>query len=137
MTAVHGTKTAFTIDGVAYTGFIRDSDADTEADMHDITAKGASVESKSYLSGLIDRTYAIGGHYDNGASDTPRTGIKPLVGGAAVTMLYHPEGTDTGLPQESVSILVKNYKESSPVDDVIRWTADIQGTGEATESTQA
>lgn len=137
MTAVHGTKTAITIDGQAYTAFIRDADQDTDVDMHDITTKGASVTSKSFLAGLIERKFTIGGHYDNGASNTPRTGIKPLAGGAAVTALIHWEGTGTGLPQTSVSVLLSNFKDSSPVDDVIRWTCDLQGTGEATETAQA
>ena len=54
-----------------------------------------------------------------------------------VELIYRPEGAGTGKPEKTVDVLVMGYKESTPVDDMITWTADLQLSGDVVKSTQA
>ncbi len=52
--------------------------------------------------------------------------FRPLIGAAAVVLVYRPEGTGTTKPEAEAQALVNSYEESAPVADMITWTAEFQ-----------
>lgn len=130
MTFVHGKDTFISLNAVDLSAFCNTSTLTRSADSHDVTTYGS--EDHVFVGGLGNGTASIGGFYDNGATG-PRDTIEPLVG-TVVTLIRRPEGTGSGLPQDSVDVLVQNYVETSPVADIVTWTAQLQLSG-AVDST--
>lgn len=102
-------------------------------DSLDVTTFGSGGHRKR--GGLTDGSISIGGVYDTTATG-PRDVIKPLKG-TVVTFDWRPEGTGVGLPASTGSVLVQNYVESSPVADIVRWTASLEVDGGITDADQA
>ena len=94
------------------------------------------LDGKRYASGLTDGTFSMEGFYDDAAASTPRLVLAPLLGGAAVTVLRQPEGAGSGLAQDSFSAIVTSYEESSPVDDMVAWSAELQISGDVDQTDQ-
>lgn len=134
MTFVHGKDTVLTIDGDDISIYTNSSSWEDSSDKHDVSCYGA--ERKAYAYGLGDGTLSMEGVYDNTAAGPKAIleGIKDA--GALVTLIRRPEGTGSGLPQESVSVLVEKYTETNPVADMIKWTCDLQMSGTITRTTQ-
>lgn len=102
-------------------------------DSLDVTTFGNNGHRKR--GGLTNGTIAIGGVYDTTASG-PRDVIKPLKG-TVVAFDWRPEGTGTGLPKSTGNVLVQQYVESSPVADIVRWTATLEIDGDVTDANQS
>jgi hypothetical protein len=85
---------------------------------------------------LLDGNGSIGGIYDTSASAGPRAIINPLVG-TTVTYIRRPEGTGSGLPQDSVSVVVGEYVETSPVAEIVRWTLALEYSDDIDSTPQA
>lgn len=134
MTFIHGKGTVVTIDGSDLSAFTKTTSFEDSTDTHDTTTYGQPR--KTYASGLGDGKVTISGVYDDSATG-PRAVLKALkAAGTAVTFVYQPEGVGSGLAESSVSVLVASYNESSPVDDMVSWTAELQMTGALTETDQ-
>jgi hypothetical protein len=103
------------------------------ADNLDVTTYGNGGHRKR--GGLTDGNIAVGGVYDTTASG-PRAVIVPLKG-TVVTFAWRPEGTGSGLPESSGSVLVQNYVESAPVADIVRWTATLEIDGSLDHTDQS
>lgn len=134
MAFIHGKNTFISLDGDDLSSFVNSSEFTRTADSHDVTTYG--VNAKRYQAGLTDATCTLEGIYDNGATG-PRDVIEPLIGGASVTLIRRPEGTGAGLPQDSVSVIVTSYVESSPVADMVTWSCELQCTGDITSTNQS
>jgi hypothetical protein len=133
MAFVHGKATVYTLNAVDLSTYTNTMTFTRGADVHDTTTYGKNDH--CFSPGLGNATGSIGGTYDNGSSG-PRDTIEPLVGGAAVTLVRKPEGTGSGLPQDSVSVLVTSYVETSPVADMVSWSCEFQCTDAVTSSNQ-
>lgn len=123
MSFVHGKDTFISLDGDDLSAFCNTSTLTRSADTHDVTTYGK--DDHVFAGGLGNGTCSIGGIYDNTAVTGPRAVVEPLVG-TTVTLIRQPEGTGSGLPQDSVSVVVTNYVETSPVADMVTWTAELQ-----------
>ena len=134
MAFVHGKDTFISLDGDNLSAFCNTSTLTRQADSHDVTTYGA--EDHVFVGGLGNGTCSIGGFYDNTASTGPRAVIEPLVG-TVVVLIRQPEGTGSGLPQDEVDVLVTNYVETSPVADIVTWTAQLQLSGAIDSTAQA
>jgi len=134
MAFIHGSDATITIDGDALTGYANSITFSREADSHDVTVFGATA--KAYQAGLTDGTCTIEGTYDDGASG-PEAILRPLLGAAAVALVYRPEGAGTGKPESTVNVIVTSYEESVPVADMITWSVELQCTGAITDATQS
>lgn len=132
MATVHGSNHVFFLNGVELTQYGDASDPERTADTHESTTYGKT--SKTYAGGLKDGTNTVGGVYDNSLSG-PASVIEPLLGQTVVYM-WRPEGTGSGKPQKSVSVVVGKYTESFPIGDIVRWSTDLQFTGDVTITTQ-
>jgi len=135
MSFTHGRHTVIIIDGHNISAFSDNTEETDGVDTHDVTTYGAAR--KAYAAGLGDGTFTIGGTHDNTAAG-PRAVLKPLMAaGAAVDFVYRTEGTGTGLPEEQVDVIIKSYKQTAPVADMVKWTAELQMTGNLVEIDQA
>jgi hypothetical protein len=133
MAEVHGSETYVSLAAFNLSTWTDKCDAKYSADEHDSTCYGA--DGHEVAPGLKVTGYSIGGKYVNGA-DGPRTKIKALIG-TKVAFEFRPEGTGTTLPTETGTVHVKEYNQSHPVADIIRWTAELTVSGVMTFGAQA
>lgn len=132
MAFVHGKNTVFTLGGNDLSAFTNTSSFTRGADSHDVTTYGKSDH--CFAGGLGNNSWSAGGIYDNGATG-PRDIIEPMVG-TVVTLIRKPEGSGTGLPQDSVSVLITSYVETSPVADMVSWSVEGQCSDAVTSTNQ-
>lgn len=135
MAFVHGKGTAVTIDGEDLSVYSSNVAFNRSADSHDVTTFGKN--SKVYAPGLKDGTGTVSGIYDNTALVSPGIVLRPLCGGAAVALVYMPEGDGSGKPSATVNVLVTAYEETAPVADMITWSATLQFSDDITDGTVA
>lgn len=132
MAEVHGSDTVLLLSAFDISAFTDKCDAKHAADEHDTTCYGA--DGHEVTPGLKVIGYSIGGKYVNGATG-PRVKIQSLVG-TKVAFEHRPEGTASGLPKETSTVHVKEYNQSQPVADVVRWTAELTVSGVVTFGSQ-
>lgn len=135
MAFVHGKGVVHTIDGDDLSAYSNSVEFTRTADSHDVTTFGKN--SKVYQSGLKDGTAEISGIYDSTGSTGPGAVLRPLVGGAAVTLVYRPEGTGSGKPEAEVDVIVTEYSETAPVADMITWSASLQLSDDIDDTAQS
>lgn len=133
MTFIHGSDTVVLLDGNDLSTYVTSSELPRKADVHDVTTYGA--DDHVFQGGLRSSTGKIEGIYDSSLTAGPAAVIKPLIG-TSVTFVRRPEGTGSGLPQESVSVVVTGYTDTSPVADMIKWSCDLQGSGAIDDTAQ-
>lgn len=134
MAFVHGKDTYISLDGDDLSAYTNTSSWEDNTDKHDVTCYGA--DRKAFAYGLGDGKLTFGGIYDNTAAG-PKAIIEAIKdAGLLVTLIRRAEGTGSGLPQESVSVLVEKYTESNPVADMVTWSCDLQMSGNITRTTQ-
>ncbi len=133
MAFVHGKNTVITLAASDLSAFTNTSTFERGADSHDVTTYGKNDH--CFSGGLGNNTASMGGIYDNSATG-PRDIIEPLVG-TVVTLIRKPEGTGSGLPQDSVSVLVTKYVETNPVADMVTWSCEMQCSDAVTSTNQA
>ena len=131
---VHGKTTFVSLDSEDLSTFTNNVAFNRSADSHDVTTFGKV--SKVYQSGLKDGTATIQGIYDNSVTG-PGAVIRPLIGGAAVELIYKPEGSGTGKPVSTVDVIVTSYEETAPVADMVTWSVSLQLTGDIVDSVEA
>lgn len=129
----HGKKTVILLNSSDLSQYCDSSEHHKKPDVHDVTTYGSDAHKKA--GGLLDGSGSIGGLYDTTASTGPRAVINPLVG-TNVTYVRRPEGTGSGLPQDSVTVLVGEYVETSPVADYVRWTLALEYSGDINSTPQ-
>jgi hypothetical protein len=131
-TTTLGKDAVFTLNAADISDFIDTVTFTDSADSLDVTTFGNDSHRKR--GGLNDGTLAIGGVYDTTVSG-PRDVVKPLKG-TVVAFQWRPEGTGAGKPQTTGNVLVQEYVESSPVADIVRWTASLERDGDWTDANQ-
>lgn len=134
MAKAHGKDTVITLDGDDLSVYINASEFSTEVEMHQTT--GYTLEDHTYAAGLGNATFTMSGVYDTAAAG-PRGTIVPIRDAKLpVTLVRRVEGTGSGKPNESVSVLVQQYVETNPVADMVAWSCELQCTGPITTTTQ-
>ena len=129
----HGKDTYVSLAAADVSPYTNTSTYSEKADKHDVTAYGKDAH--CYAGGLKDGTFTLGGIYDNTAAG-PHDVIRPLLG-TVVELVRRPEGTGSGLPQETVDVLVESYVETDPVADMISWSCECQLSDDVVEANQA
>lgn len=132
MAFVHSKNTVVILNGSDLSVFTNTSSNTRKSDKHDVTTYGK--DNHVYSGGLGDGAFSMGGTYDNTASG-PHDVIRPLIG-TTVTLIWRPEGTGAGKPQESVSVLVEQFVETSPVADMVSWSVTLQPSDVPTTANQ-
>ena len=134
MAFVHGRHTIITIDGDDLSAFTTTSEIDRQSDEHDVTTYGKNAH--VFEGGLLTGEATVSGIYDNTAATGPRAILEPLIG-TVVPLVRKPEGNGTGKPMDTVDVLVKGYKETNPVADMVTWEASLRLSDDVVSSTQA
>lgn len=134
MAFVHGKDSVFTLDSAALTAYLTDVAFNNSVDMAETSVMG--LEAKTYLSGLSDGTISLTGRYDSTAVSGPDVKLNGLVGlDTPVTFEYGPEGGTTGKVKYSGSCFLTAYNVSSPLGDIVAFTAELQITGAVVKGT--
>lgn len=123
MATVHGRGAVLTIATKDISPYTRNVSQEDSADFHDVTGFGKTAHVKA--GGLLDGKFTASGLYDNTASVGPRNALKALKG-TIVAVLWKPEGTLTGKPLDTFSGVLTKYTETTPVDDMITWSCEIE-----------
>lgn len=130
MPFIHGRLAYFKLGTNDLSPFMDNIDFPHAADVHETTTYGKSYKTK--VGGLKEASFSIGGLYDSTAVTGVETIVPPLVGTTAV-FEYGPEGNAAGKVKYSGSVVVENFNHSTPVGDMIRWTASLQTTDTVTK----
>jgi hypothetical protein len=125
MTFIHSRDTYISAAGSNLSPFTNSSELERGGDKHDITMYGA--DDYSFSGGLLKGSFKMSGTYDSTAAG-PRAILLPLVG-TIVAIIRRPEGTGSGLPQDSFSALLEKYVETNPVADMIAWSCECTVSG--------
>ena len=140
MAAAHGKDSYFSVEDSAgttlrnITPYIKSLDFNRSNDANDTTTKGA--EGKSYRPGLTDGEIRLTGLWDDTASTGSYTVLQSLLGvEITVGFEYGPEGNTTGMEKLSGECVLTQYDESSPVDDMVAFTATLKISGDVTKGT--
>jgi hypothetical protein len=120
MAFVHGKRTIITVATKDISPYCNTSEFTKGADKHDTTGYGK--DNHVFEGGLLTGEFVCGGTYDNTASIGPHNALDPLVG-TVVTVTRKPEGSGTGRPLQTFTALLEEYKETSPVADMVKWSA--------------
>ena len=124
MTTMHSKETVILVNGTDISAFCTDSNAKRSAKTEDNTTYGKDDE--VYDPTLLSGTFGCGGKYHTKAtSNSPKSILEPLVG-TKVPILYRPEGTGSGLPQNSFDAVITGYEETAPIAGYRLWTLETQ-----------
>lgn len=140
MAAAHGKDSYFSIEDSAgttlrvITPYVKSVDFNRSNDANDTTTKGA--EGKTYRPGLTDGEIRLTGLWDDTASVGSYTVLKTLLGvEITVGFEWGPEGNTAGMEKASGECVLTQYDESSPVDDMVAFTATLKISGDVTYGT--
>lgn len=132
MAFIHGKSAYFKVGSTDLSTFCDSVEFKRSADAHEVTAFGAT--GKAYAAGLTDGKVTAKGTYDDGAAG-PKAILEPLLATTS-SVTYRPEGTGSGKPNSACAVVVTSYDESTPVGDMIKWTAEFQISGAVTVTDQ-
>ena len=131
----HGSDSVFKLDnsGGSLTDistYVNNVDFPETADVAETSTLGAS--NKTYIVGLKDATISLGGLFDA----TVDAILGAVVGqSATLSFEYSPEGTASGKVKYTGECILTSYTLSSPVGDVVGFSADLQVSGAVTRGT--
>lgn len=130
----HGKSTVFKVDDSGAT--VRDISTAVssvtwprEVDATETTAFGSNQ--RTYIVGLANSTVSVEGYFD-ATFDGYLSGI---VGGAAGTIEYGPQGSTAGNIKYTGEGILTSYELSSGVGDAVTFSAEFQITGAVTRGT--
>tara|TARA_Y100001973_G_scaffold76386_1_gene111661 strand:+ start:488 stop:898 length:411 start_codon:yes stop_codon:yes gene_type:complete len=135
MAFVHGKNSVFKLDNASgsltdISAFVNNVDFPETADVAESSVLGSS--NKTYLVGLRDASISITGIFDA----TVDAILGAVVGQTAtLSYEYSPEGTASGKIKYTGEAILTNYALSSPVGDVVAYSADLQCSGAVTRGT--
>lgn len=121
----HSKVSLFTLNSVVLTTFVDSVSVSHSIDASETTTLG--MASKAYIQGLKDATVSFGGHYDPETAGPEATIRAAIDGGVPVTFSFKPAGAAES--DYAGSALVTSYEVSSPVGEVVAFTAELQVTG--------
>lgn len=105
-----------------------------ENELADITTAGA--EGRTFRQGLTNGTINLTGLWDDTASTGSQTVLASLVGLEVTTGFeWGPEGNAMGAVKYSGECVLESYTESSPVGDMVAFTATLRISGSVTVGT--
>lgn len=133
MAASHGKLTSITVATKDISPYTDNSNYSKNAPAHETTGYG--VDDETYAGGVRANTFSCSGKYDNTASTGPRNALHGAVG-TTVAVVRKVEGTGTGKPQDSFSWVITKYEESSPYNDMVKWSAEGNISGPITTTAQ-
>lgn len=96
---------------------------------------GMGSDDMEYIGGREGGTVQLSGSYDTSTTSGPRYAVKPYLH-QSVAVVYRPEGTGSGLPEDQFSAIIASYDETSAVGDAKKWASTLTITGAVTSTSQ-
>jgi predicted secreted protein len=136
----HGKNAVFKLDNssgtlVDLSAYLDEISMPRSIETGETTTYGTSA--KTYVTGLSDATVSLSGKFD-ATADAHFSGIiSALSAGTidSVSFEYGKEGSASGRVKYSGEAIVTSYEVSSPVADVVTFSAELQVTGAITRGT--
>lgn len=122
MAQKHSKYTVIIVNGNDISQFCTDSTCEQSSGTEDLTTYGKNAIVKGGT--LLDGAFSCSGKYDDSGTG-PRAVLKPLVG-TTVNVKYRPEGTGSGKPQDSFSVVIGKYTETAPVAGYRTWALETE-----------
>ena len=135
-TFVHGRNTRLVVGGVDLSDFADTTDVTDGRAVHKTTTYGPTRTRESKRLGLGDGKITIKGTHASDATSPRKTLVSFMDGEVEVSFLFQHQGVGTGLPQLAVNVVVASYNESDPVNDFIKWTAELEMSGDRSNADQ-
>lgn len=138
----HGKGAAFSLDNAAGTltdisTYLEDVSFPQSAEPAETTTFQSTGSAKTYVIGLKDTTVSLSGRFDptidaliSGVIVAQENGTLPTA-----SFAFGPAGSAASAIKYSGEALVTSYDISTPVGDVITFTAELQVTGPVTRGT--
>lgn len=116
--------------------YVTDYDFDYQADTRETTTKGQTARTR--LGSHTSWTLSVSGRWDSTATTGPDVILSGILGNSAGTAVeIGLEGGTTGKVKYSGTAILTSYHPSSPLEDVVGWSATFEGTGALTRGTFA
>lgn len=133
----HGKNAVFKVDNSGGTltdisSALTDVSLPRSIETAETTTFGVTGGAKTYITGLNDATVSVSGRFD-ATVDAHLAGI--LGQDATVSFEYGPAGSTAGYVKFTGEAIMTKYDLSSPVGDVVSFSADFQVTGQITRAT--
>lgn len=129
--AFHGKGSGLLLGVLDYTGFLKEFEAGDEIELGDSTTMGN--EGHRYVPGLEQGTLSLGGLLDNlataGGQDATLDAALGAAAGSVVTS--GPGGLTYGARVSMIEARASSYSVSTPVGDVVSFSANLQAEGQA------
>lgn len=126
----YGAKAVVTVNSNDLSAYSNDAGFDLDVDTDETTTFSATY--KTFIEGLASSKFTLKGNYDPTASTGEAAVLTGLVGGGAKTIVFNPAGTTSTELKRTISMILTNYSESSPVGGKVAFSASFQGTGVVT-----
>jgi hypothetical protein len=133
MAFVHGKNTVVKVATKDLSTYTDSSELERSGDSHDVTTYGNVAHRKA--GGLLDGSFKMSGTYDNTAVTGPRAVLEPLLS-TVVAVIRQPDGTGTGKAQDTFNALLTKFVETSPVADMVKWSAEFEIDGDVDSTPQ-
>lgn len=128
MANAFGPDSTISVDGQDISAYVKTVEFNLSRAALDVTTKGASGVAKR--GGLTDGTIRITGLWDDTASSGSFTVFSPQMVNATledppIAFVWKPNGTAT----YTGTAVISEYAESSPIDDMVAFTATLEISG--------
>lgn len=137
----HGKAAVIKIDNAA--GALVDISAISNAgDLSNSLGTGETTSfgngNKTFIAGLKEGTFSIGGTYDNVQDAMITAAIDAVAAGtlASMSLEYYPAGTAAGKVKYACETIPTSYTISTPVGGVATFKLDLQRTGALAQTVQ-
>lgn len=106
-----------------------------DGEVSETTTFGAAGDAKTFIRGLNGAEFSIEGLYDSTATTGPDAVLSGLrTAEASSTFEYFPAGNVTGEAKYTGECFLTSYPLSSPVADVVTFSADFTVSGQIVRS---
>jgi len=134
MARKHSKLTVILVAATDISQYCDDSTCEKSAGTEDNTTYGKNAQ--VFDPTLLTGAFSCSGKYDSTASTGPRALLMPLVG-TSVTIKHRPEGTGSGLPQDSFTAVITKYTETAPIGGYRKFALDTQPSDDWDQTAQA
>lgn len=111
--------------------YVNSVEFERDNDVLDSTCYGSGAH--TFVGGLVTGKITVQGLWDKTATVGSQTVFAALVGVSSTTaFIWGPESTTTGNVKYSGTFVLESYAESSPVADLVSYTATLQISGAVT-----
>lgn len=129
MAFVHGRNAVVLLGEYNLTGYCDNIDIPQSMDVAETTAFGNTA--KTYIPGLKDSSFSLGGLADYGANASDVVVQATITNANQTAKIFSmaPNGLTRGNRVWLAQSFSTNYSQAVPVADVVKWTLDAQATG--------